>query len=84
MEVHHAHHPAHKKKWSEYLLEFFMLFFAVTLGFFAENVREHQVVIERKKQNLLAMVQDLKRDSVQLEQRIIEYTKAIKTFENLN
>jgi hypothetical protein len=83
MEVHHAHHPAHKKKWSEYLLEFFMLFFAVTLGFFAENVREHQIVIERKNQNLLAMVQDLKRDSVQLQKRIIEYTKAVKTFENL-
>jgi hypothetical protein len=29
------------------------------------------------------MVQDLKRDSVQLQQRIIEYTKAVKTFENL-
>ena len=83
MEVHHAHHPAHKKKWSEYLLEFFMLFFAVTLGFFAENVREHQIVIERKNQNLQAMVQDLKRDSAQLELRIVEYTKAIKTFENL-
>ncbi|MEY4552593.1 MAG: hypothetical protein RL099_921, partial [Bacteroidota bacterium] len=51
--------------------------------FFAENVREHQIVIERKNQNLLAMVQDLKRDSVQLQQRIIEYTKAVKTFENL-
>jgi hypothetical protein len=47
MEVHHAHHPNQKKKISEYLLEFFMLFFAVTLGFFAENVREHQIVIER-------------------------------------
>jgi hypothetical protein len=22
MEVHHAHHPAHKKKWNEYILEF--------------------------------------------------------------
>jgi hypothetical protein len=83
MEVHHAHHPAHKKKWSEYLLEFFMLFFAVTLGFFAENVREHQVVVERKNQNLLAMVQDLKRDSAKLQDRIIEYTKAVKTFEDL-
>ena len=83
MEVHHAHHPAHKKKWSEYLLEFFMLFFAVTLGFFAENVREHQIVIERKNQNLVAMVQDLKRDSAKLQDRIIEYTKAIKTFEEL-
>jgi hypothetical protein len=60
-----------------------MLFFAVTLGFFAENVREHQVVVERKNQNLLAMVQDLKRDSAKLQDRIIEYTKAVKTFEDL-
>ncbi len=26
MEVHHPHHLTHKKKWTEYLLEFFMLF----------------------------------------------------------
>ncbi len=33
MEVHkHPHHVTHKKKWGEYLLEFFMLFFAVFLG----------------------------------------------------
>jgi hypothetical protein len=44
MEVHHPHHPTHKKKWSEYIIEFVMLFTAVTLGFFAENVREHQVI----------------------------------------
>jgi len=60
-----------------------MLFFAVTLGFFAENVREHQVVVERKNQNLLAMVKDLKRDSAKLQDRIIEYTKAVKTIEEL-
>ena len=30
MEVHkHAHHVMHKKKWTEYFLEFFMLFLAV-------------------------------------------------------
>jgi hypothetical protein len=81
MEVHHHSHKP--KNWKEYITEFIMLFAAVTLGFFAENVREHQVIIERKNQNLLAMVQDLKRDSVQLKQRIIEYTKAVKTFENL-
>ena len=81
MEVHHHSHKP--KNWKEYITEFIMLFAAVTLGFFAENVREHQIVIERKNQNLLAMVQDLKRDSVQLQQRIIEYTKAIKTFEDL-
>jgi hypothetical protein len=33
MEVHHPHHPTHKKKWSEYIIEFVMLFTAVTLGF---------------------------------------------------
>lgn len=40
MEVHHPHHPTHKKRWSEYIIEFVMLFAAVTLGFFAENIRE--------------------------------------------
>ncbi len=30
----------HKKKWGEYLLESFMLFLAVFLGFIAENMRE--------------------------------------------
>ena len=33
MEVHkHPHHITHKKKWIEYLLEFFMLFLAVFLA----------------------------------------------------
>ena len=50
MEVHHhSHHP---KKWKEYITEFIMLFAAVSLGFFAENIREHQIVVERKNQNL--------------------------------
>jgi len=44
MEVHkHPHDVMHKKKWKEYLLEFLMIFFAVTLGFFAENIREYYV-----------------------------------------
>ncbi len=81
MEVHH--HPHKPKNWKEYITEFLMLFAAVTLGFFAENVREHQVIVERKNQNLHAMVQDLKRDSVQLKERILEYTQAIKAFEEM-
>jgi len=44
MEVHkHPHHVTHKKKWTEYLLEFFMLFLAVFLGFVADNIRENSV-----------------------------------------
>jgi hypothetical protein len=32
MEVHQPHHLTHKKKWREYLLEFFMLFLGVFLS----------------------------------------------------
>jgi hypothetical protein len=63
MEVHHSHHPTHKKKWKEYLLEFFMLFIAVTMGFFAENIREHKVIEHRMKENYEALVEDLVQDS---------------------
>ena len=42
MEVHHHPGPHHgKKQWREYFLEFMMIFLAVTLGFLAENLREH-------------------------------------------
>ena len=47
MEVHHhSHHP---KKWKEYITEFLMLFLAVTLGFFAENLRESYIHKEKGK-----------------------------------
>lgn len=67
MEVHHPHHPTHKKKWSEYLLEFFMLFLAVTLGFFAENIREHLAENEKKKELLIAVAEDFTKDINQIQ-----------------
>ena len=64
MEVHkHPHHVTHKKKWGEYLLEFFMLFLAVFLGFIAENFREHQVEKEREKVYMQNVLEDLKADT---------------------
>ena len=66
MEVHHPHHPTHKKKWSEYLLEFFMLFFAVTLGFFAENQREHYIEGHREQQFMESFMEDLAKDKVEI------------------
>jgi len=64
MEVHkHPHHVSHKKKWGEYLLEFFMLFLAVFLGFIAENIREHVVEHDRSKEYAISLVQDLQHDT---------------------
>ena len=59
MEVHHPHHPSHKKKWNEYLLEFFMLFFAVTLGFLAENIRDQYVEKERAHELIFQLKADI-------------------------
>ena len=61
MEVHkHPHHVTHKKKWGEYLLEFFILFLAVFLGFVAENIREQSVERHREKEFIQSFVEDLK------------------------
>jgi hypothetical protein len=61
MEV-HAHSHTERKKWTHYLWEFFMLFLAVTLGFFVENQREHYVEHRREKQYMRSMVKDLAQD----------------------
>jgi hypothetical protein len=84
MEVHHPHHPTHKKKWSEYIIEFVMLFAAVTLGFFAENVREHQIIEHKTKQNLMSIILDLKKDSALIQNRLAEYKQASIMLENLS
>src|SRR5215204_169750 len=65
MEVHkHPHHVTHKKKWGEYLLEFFMLFLAVFLGFVAENVRENGVERHREQEYMQSLLNDLKSDTM--------------------
>ena len=64
MEVHkHPHHVTHKKKWTEYLLEFFMLFLAVFLGFVAENIRENIVERQREKEYITSLINDVKADT---------------------
>ena len=65
MEVHHHSHTA-RKKWTHYFWEFFMLFLAVTLGFFVENQREHFIEHKREKKLIADMVEDLERDSTYL------------------
>lgn len=64
MEVHHHSHTP--KKIKEYISEFFMLFAAVTLGFFAENLREHKVIEHKMTENYQSLIEDLKQDSVKI------------------
>ena len=63
MEVHHHSHTP-RKKWTHYFWEFFMLFLAVTLGFFVENQREHYIEGQREKKYMRNLLHDLARDTV--------------------
>ena len=62
MEVHHHPHVHHRKKWKDYFFEFLMLFIAVTLGFFVENLREHYIENQREKEYIKSFMEDLKTD----------------------
>ena len=85
MEVHaHSHTP--RKKWTHYFWEFLMLFFAVTLGFFVENQREHYVEKQRAKEFAQSLISDMKSDIINLTDMISIYDSIVKnteTFINL-
>ncbi len=62
-EVHLHPDYLHKpKKWKEYFIEFLLIFLAVTLGFFAENIRENVSEAEREKQYMQSLLVDLQTD----------------------
>jgi hypothetical protein len=75
MEVHHHPH-VEKKNFKEYFLEFLMIFLAVTLGFFAENIREHLSDNTKEKEYIESLVEDIKIDTTQLSKLITIYSKA--------
>ncbi len=75
MEVHHPHHIP--KAFKEYITEFFMLFAAVTLGFFAENLREHYIEKEREEKFIQIVHEDLLNDIKSLNRIEVKYQKRI-------
>jgi hypothetical protein len=59
MEVHHHSHTS-RKKWTNYLWEFVMLFLAVFCGFLAEYQLEHKIEKERAEKYLQSMLLDVR------------------------
>ena len=76
MEVHHHPHvgsDSHRKKnFKEYFLEFMMIFLAVTMGFFAESLREHLVNVKKEKEYIISVKEDLLTDTSSLSHLIPE------------
>ena len=75
MEVHHHPDIHHKpKKWKEYFLEFLMIFLAVSMGFIAENLREHLTERAKEKQYIEGFIRNLKDDTASL-RHVIEFDR---------
>jgi hypothetical protein len=84
MEVHHhSHGPSHqKKRWTHYFWEFFMLFLAVTLGFFVENQREHLIEHRQEKQYMKLMREDLVNDTAQLQNSLADIDRSVRSLDS--
>lgn len=66
MEVHHHAGEHEKKNWKGYLWEFIMLFLAVFCGFLAELQLEHKIERDREEIYLGNMLDDLKKDTANI------------------
>jgi hypothetical protein len=82
MEVHH-HPEVEKKGIKEYLLEGLMIFLAVTLGFFAESLRENINKNERELGYIRSFVADLREDTTQLAQNLEDNSRKMQGLDKL-
>ena len=84
MEVHHHPDFHHKKKnFKEYFLEFLMIFLAVTMGFFAEQLREHYVEIKTEEKYVQSLYNDLKMDTLLIQRAVDEKKWVIDKFDSV-
>jgi hypothetical protein len=65
MEVHHHPH-VERKRFKEYSLEFLMIFLAVTMGFFAESIRERVADNAKEKDFVMSMIEDAATDTANI------------------
>lgn len=74
MEV-HAHTHTARKKWTHYFWEFLMLFLAVFCGFLAEYQLEHMIENKREKKYIQSLAEDLRNDSMELQEDMQTWNK---------
>ncbi len=82
MEV-HSHTSTARKKWTHYLWEFLMLFLAVFCGFLAENKRENIVESHRAREYAKSIIEDLRKDRLEIDGMLEESIQVISAFDSL-
>jgi hypothetical protein len=82
MEVHH-HPDVERKNLKGYLLEGLMIFLAVTLGFFAESLRETINNKEKETEYISSLIHDLVQDTTYLNYTISDNQSKIEDLDSL-
>jgi hypothetical protein len=84
MEVHHHPDLQHKKKnFKEYFLEFLMIFLAVTLGFFAENIREYISSRDKENIDIRSLSRNLTEDSAMIAYQMQRIETGTETIDSM-
>ncbi len=66
-----------------YFFQFFMLFLAVSGGFYADNLREEFNERKQAKEYTIALINDLVRDTLNIQYQISRINSAVSNIENL-
>ena len=72
-----------RKSWKAYVLDFFMLFLAVSFGFLADNYREKISERTKEKEYIRSMMEDVTADKKNLEVLIQKNTERVQGLEAL-
>ncbi len=83
MEVHH-HPEVEKKGFKEYILEGLMIFLAVTMGFFAESIRDGISDRAKEYEYITSMVEDARTDTADIHWCIRENSARLKAIDSLD
>ena len=83
MEVYHRHKLKERKKIRELIFEFFMLFLAVTLGFFMENLREKTAEKHKEKEYIVSLIKDIENDTANIQLSIERNKKQVAGIDSL-
>jgi hypothetical protein len=71
------------KKPKDYFFDFFMLFLAVTLGFFVNNLSENLSDRQREKQYMASLITDLKMDTADIREIHLSIESRLKGIDSL-
>jgi hypothetical protein len=84
MEVHHHPNLHHERKpWKEYILEGLMIFLAVTMGFFAESLREYISNKDKGHEFIASLLADLKKDTAEMNDYSVSHVRRTANYKLL-